>query len=469
MLEIINQYILGAAVPAALIAAGIFFMFRLKFFNIRHPGAMIRGMMKGGGGPGMTPVRAVSLALAGTLGVGNIVGVASAIYLGGFGAVFWMWVSALAAMLLKYAETVIALGHRRTDEYGVYHGGAMYYIKDYFTSRGRAFTGAVIAVVFCFLCIINALSMGCVIQVNAVSRAFLGVFGFDTAFVGGVFTFLATAVIVTGSTGIAKLTERLVPFMTVLYIVLSLAVMLLRPDRILPSLAAVFENALTPRGAGGGVAGYLIARGVRYGVMRGLMSNEAGCGTAPIAHAGSTAKYPAEQGFWGIFEVFVDTILLCSMTAVVIIISYTDSAAFGADPMMMTVKAYSAVLGPWSEYVMCLLVLFFGFATVTCWAHYGIECVRYLSGNNFLRGVFIAVYAAAMLVGSVSAPESLWGLADFALGMMTVINLAVICPMSGEVAQQTEMYLKRYFSSLQPTIKRAGLKPDKKTNSRKVS
>ena len=445
MLEFLNKYIIGAVIPAALVLAGIYYTIRLRAFNIRHPGLLLRGMLKGGSQGGVSPAQALSLALAGTLGVGNIVGVASAIWLGGFGAVFWMWLSALAAMLLKYAETVIALGHRRTGQGGEYHGGAMYYIKDYFTARGRKFTGGVVAAIFSLLCIINSLTMGCVIQVNAVSSAFYGVCRLDNALVGGVFAFLATAVIVTGAKGIVKLTERLVPFMTLLYIVLSLAVMLLRPGEILPAFGKIFESAITPRSAGGGLAGFMIARSIRYGVMRGLMSNEAGCGTAPIAHAGSGAKYPAEQGFWGIFEVFVDTIVLCTMTALVIIIAFPESSAFGADPMMLTMKSYSSVLGGWSEYIMCAMVLFFAFATVICWAHYGLECVRYLNQKKLWKYGFVAAYAAAMLYGSVSAPEVVWDAADLALGAMTAINLAVICPMSGEVVRETENYIRTHL------------------------
>jgi AGCS family alanine or glycine:cation symporter len=420
MFEFFNKYIFGVAVPFSLIAAGVFFAVKLKLFYLRHPVVMVRGMLSRGSGGGMSPVRAVSLALAGTLGVGNIVGVASAIYLGGFGAIFWMWVSALAAMLLKYAETVIAFGHRRSGRDGAYHGGPMFYIKDFFASHKMGTAGRLLAAVFALLCIIDSITMGCVIQVNAVTRSFLGVAGLDTAFAGGVFTFLAIAVIITGAKGISNMTEKLVPFMTALYIVLSLAVMFLRPDEVLPAVGAIVKGAFVPESAAGGAAGYLIMRGIRFGAMRGLMSNEAGCGTAPIAHAGSNARYPAIQGFWGIFEVFVDTILLCTMTAIVVIIGYGEAIAYGEDPMMMTLTAYSSVLGHWSEYCICAMVLFFGFATVTCWAHYGMECVRYLSEKKAWKYIFIASYGVAMLRGAVSAPGEVWGVADFALGAMTL-------------------------------------------------
>ncbi|MBQ9079837.1 MAG: sodium:alanine symporter family protein [Clostridia bacterium] len=441
MLEFINTYIFGFATPAALIAAGVFFAFRLKFFHVTRPALVWQTLTARNAGGGMSPARALSLALAGTLGVGNIVGVASAIHLGGVGSIFWMWVSALAAMLLKYAETVLALRHRRRGVDGEYHGGAMYYIKDFFAAHRHAKVGIFLAAMFALLCILDAISMGCVIQVNAVSRALLGVCNVGTAFTGGVLAVLTVAVIASGRDGIAHLTERLVPLMTVVYIIMSVAVMILRRDSLPAAFAAILEDAFSFDSALGGVVGFVLSRGVRYGTMRGLMSNEAGCGTAPIAHAGSSVSYPAQQGIWGIFEVFVDTILLCTMTAVVIIISLGEVSVYGADPIMMTLRAYSAVLGSWSEYVMCAMVLFFGFATVICWAHYGMECVSYLTERRGWRWTFVVAYGLAAAVGAVAAPDAVWSVADFALGAMTIINLAVICAMSGEVVSETREYI----------------------------
>ena len=442
MLEFLNTYIFGLAVPAALIAAGVFFSFRLKFFHILHPSVIFKTLSSKSDTGGMSPLRALSLALAGTLGVGNIVGVASAIYLGGVGSIFWMWVSAAAAMLLKYADTVLALRHRCRDRDGTYHGGAMYYINEAFSSVGLKKLGGTVAAIFAILCIVNALSMGCVIQINAVSRALLGVCNIGTAFTGGVLAVLTVAVIVGGREVISRLTERLVPLMTVAYVVMSVAVMILRADSVPAVFASIFKDAFKIESTVGGVLGFALSRGVRFGTMRGLMSNEAGCGTAPIAHAGSSVRRSAQQGIWGIVEVFVDTIVLCTMTAVVIIISLGEVSVYGADPIMMTLRAYSAVLGGWSEYVMAAMVLFFGFATVICWAHYGMECVSYLSVRSTWRWAFIAAYGAAVAVGAVTAPETVWGVADLALGAMTIINLAVICSMSGEVAGETWEYMK---------------------------
>lgn len=441
MLDFFNRYVFGVLTPAALMAAGGFYAFRLKFFHFRHPVKLMRGMLSGGGNRKNSPLRALSLALAGTLGVGNIVGVASAIALGGFGAIFWMWISAVAAMLLKYAETVLAMTHRRVGRDGEYHGGAMYYIKDRFSSIGLGNMGELIAVIFAVLCILNSLTMGCMIQTGAVTSAFEGVCRIEPAFSGGVFAVLAIGVIVTGAQGIASMTEKLVPLMTLVYFLLSAAVMLRDLSGTAEAFHLIIGDAFSIDSAAGGVLGFVVSHGVRYGTMRGLMSNEAGCGTAPIAHASSDSRYAAAQGVWGIFEVFVDTILLCTMTAVVIIMNYDFVAEYADAPMMMTLRAYSSALGSWSEYCMCAMVLFFGFATVICWAHYGMECLSYLTRSVWAKRIFIALYFLSMLWGSVGAPELAWGLADFALGAMTLINLSVICPMHREVKRETDIYI----------------------------
>ncbi len=443
MLEFINRYILGAAVPVLLCGAGIFFSLKLKLFYLLCPRLCVSAMCERERGEGMSPLRAVMLALAGTLGVGNIVGVASAIYLGGVGSVFWMWISALLAMILKYAEAVLAICHRKTGRDGEYHGGAMNYIKAAFSGIiGKGAAGG-LALLFALLCIVNSLSMGCVIQVNAISRAHLGVFGINTALCGAVLAILTLAAITRGGGGIAAISGRLVPLMTLLYIIMSLAVMFIRRDALGGAFISIFEDAFSFRSASGGVAGFLLSRALRFGTMRGLMSNEAGCGTAPIAHCASSASEPAKQGLFGIFEVFVDTLLLCTMTALVIIISLDEVSVYGGDPIFMTLRAYAAVLGDWALYPMCISVLFFGFATVICWAHYGMECLRYLTGNVYLRRAFIAIYTAFVFVGAVSAPEAVWGVADFALGAMTVINVTALCLLSGQVAEETNNFICR--------------------------
>ena len=441
MLEFINTYILGNLTPVFLMAAGIYFLFRLKFFYIRHPIKVLSAMLEKNKSAGISPFRAVTLALAGTLGVGNIVGVASAIAMGGYGAIFWMWVSALLAMILKYAEIVLAVSHRRTDPVsGEHYGGAMYYIRDLFNCRGHELCGILLAGVFALFCIINSLTMGCVVQINAISRSFMGVFDLSPVLIGAATALVCVFIISGNAKKISGFTEKIIPVITLGYLGVSVAALSARPDQIGDAFRVIFEQAFDFRSAAGGVLGFMFSRAMRLGSMRGLMSNEAGCGTAPTAHAASDTNSPSKQGFWGIFEVFVDTIVLCTITALVIIIGRVDG--YENDPMMMTIKAYSSLLGEWSSYFICFSVLLFGVSTIICWAHYGKECVRYLSKSKTLQTIFIIVFTLFIFIGAVSAPESIWNAADFALGIMTVINVPVLCAMSGEVVVQTERFLK---------------------------
>ena len=439
MLEFVNKYLIGTSVPVLLIFAGIFYLIILKGRPLRSPIKMIKTMLEPDGDKksGISPFRSVTMALAGTLGVGNIVGVASAIALGGFGAVFWMWISALAAMILKYAEITLAVSHRRKRE-GENYGGAMYYIKDRFDKKKRPKIGKILAWSFAAMCAIVSLSMGCVMQVNAVSSSFKGVFDVPEWICGAILAIMTAAVITKGAKGISKLTEWLVPLMSLGYIVMSVAVMFICRDRIPEALAKIFSDAFSFGSTAGGILGFFISDAVRYGTMRGLLSNEAGCGTAPFAHAASSTNDPAKQGTWGVFEVFVDTIILCTMTAIVIILNYDEACAYASNGIMMTVRAYSAVLGKSAEYFLCAAVLLFAYATVICWAHYGIECVSYMFKNKKrARALYVIVFCAIAFVGSLVAPDSVWTVADFSIGLMTVMNVAVVCLMSDEVRELT--------------------------------
>ncbi|MBQ9751053.1 MAG: sodium:alanine symporter family protein [Clostridia bacterium] len=449
MLEFLNDNIISLITPILLIISGLYFSFKLKFFYIRHPVKIIRSMLTLQKKGGISPFRAVTLALAGTLGVGNIAGVASSIAIGGFGSVFWMWISALVAMVLKYAEITLAISHRRTDfSTGEHHGGASYYIYDHFAANGKKRFGKALAICFALLCIINAITMGCVIQSNAVSTSFEGVMNIKPWIIGAVVALLSVIVISGNAKWISSFSEKTVPIMTVGYILLSVAVLAARRELIGDAFAAIFKDAFSIRSAAGGAVGFGISRALKAGTMRGLMSNEAGCGTAPTAHAAADTDSPAKQGFWGIFEVFVDTILLCTLTALVIIVSVLGNSAqnilsYSENPMMMTIKAYSSVLGGWSEYFMAISVLLFAFATMICWAHYGKESILYITKNRAFTTAYILTYCLFIFIGALTAPKLAWLAADLALGIMTIINLAVLFLMSDEVRCETDKFFNQ--------------------------
>jgi len=443
VLEFLNERIVGVSTAVMLLAVGVFFSFRLGFFYIRHPVKMLKAMLWREGGDGISPFRAVTLALAGTLGVGNIAGVASCIAIGGYGSVFWMWVSALVAMVLKYAEITLAISHRRIDrESGEPYGGAPYYIKDTLSRWGFKVAGKALAGFFALLCIVNSVTMGCMLQANAVSTSFEGVLQIEPWVVGAVVAILCCFVITGNARWVSGFCEKTVPLMTLGYIGVSLAVIWARREALPDAFAMILNDAFAFDSVTGGVVGFLISTKLRAGVMRGLVSNEAGCGTAPTAHASSNTKSPARQGVWGIFEVFVDTILLCTLTAIVIILAGDGVLLFAENPMMMAVKAYSLVLGEWSEYYMCISVLFFAFATMVCWAHYGKESLRAITKNRGASAIFIIIFCLFVFLGSVAAPAIAWLLADLSIGIMTIINLPILCINSREIRLETDKLFK---------------------------
>ena len=319
----------------------------------------------------------------------------------------------------------------------------MYYIKDYFEFEDRKKFGVILAAVFAVLCVVDSLSMGCIVQVNAVSSAFKGVSGVPVWVCGILLTLMTALVVTKGTKGISALTEYLVPIMSLGYIVMSVAVMFICRDRLPEAIGKIFKDAFSVSGMAGGALGFLVSDALRFGTMRGLLSNEAGCGTAPFAHAASNTNEPAKQGVWGIFEVFVDTIILCTMTALVIILNYDEACAYASDGIMMTFKAYSSVFGRGAEYFLAIAVLSFAYATVICWAQYGRESVSYLFPNKKRpTAIYTVVFCACVFIGSVIAPDEVWTLADFSIGSMTIINVIIIFLMSGEVRELTEKCFK---------------------------
>ena len=427
----------GGLIPPLLLLVGAYFGIYLRGYPWRAPRRMLSAM-RGGGEKGKTSsFRAMMLALAGTLGVGNIVGVANAIAIGGAGAVFWMWISALFAMILKYAEIVLSVSHRRTGKEGRYFGGATYYIRDCFVSRRREHLAVIVPIIFSALFVINALSIGCAVQVRAVAETLDDVVGIPTVYSGVLLVLLTLPLLARGTRGISALTEYLVPIMTAGYIVLSVAVLIIKRDVLDDALFSIWQDAFKPESAVGGVSGFLLSRALRVGTMRGLLSNEGGCGTAPTAHAEADAKSPAHQGIWGIFEVFADTIVLCTATALVILVSGVDMTSGG---VMMTVTAYSSVLGGFAEWFFCAAVFCFGYATLLCWGNYGMESVRFLSPKKRWRALYVLAFGFCILFGVRTSYELVWNIGDFCIGTMTVINLVVLLLLRKEVREETLLF-----------------------------
>ena len=439
--------ILLSATPIFLFGVGLFYILCLRGFYLFHPIRCFRELFTRKRTDGISPFRALTVALAGTLGVGNIVGVASALYFGGAGAVLWMLVSALVAMILKYAEITLAVRHRRVSPDGQPMGGAPYYIQDGLSRAGLPRLGKCLAAVFALLCLVNAITMGSFLQINAVAGAMEEGFSVPPVLTGTVIAILSVIVVKGGARRISALTERLVPFMTLGFLVVCLAVLFLRRERIPDAVTSIWQDAMHPHAAGAGVGGFLLSKGVRFGVMRGLVSNEAGCGTAPMAHATADTDLPARQGLFGLVEVFVDTILLCTVTALCILISDSGPDAFGEDVTRTAWAAFSSVLGVWAGWFFALSILLFGVATIICWAHYGMTCVGYLTrekGKQAAETVYILLLAASLAIGALTTPTLAWTLADGAIALMTVMNLLILLLMQKEVVQETNLLFFRH-------------------------
>lgn len=430
----------GGLIPVMLLVCGVFFLIYLRGYPLRAPRAMLRAL-KGGGRGGASSFRALTEALAGTLGVGNIAGVANAIFIGGAGAVLWMWVSALLAMILKYAEILLAVAHRRQRENGEYYGGAVYYIKDHFFSLGWRRAGIVLSSLFALLVILDAVSMGCIIQVRAVASAVECATGVKPLAIAFLLLCLTLPLLACGKHGISALTEYLVPMMSAGYLLLSLAVLFLRRDALDDAFSMIFSSAFSVEGASGGVVGFLTMRSLRVGTMRGLLSNEAGCGTSPTAHAAADASSPASQGVWGILEVFVDTILLCTVTALVILVSYSDVEMLGFDGMRMAIRAYSLVLGGASEIFFAVSVFCFGYATLLCWGGYGLEAVAFLSKKRRFRVLYLLLFCGCIVAGVLCRVQWVWDVSDFSIAALTAINLFSLICMRREIRKEAWAHL----------------------------
>ncbi len=414
----------GVLVPVLLLLAGGYFAVRLTPLLLCRRGAYEKG--KGGG------LRALGVALAGTLGVGNIAGVAVAIALGGAGAVFWMWVSAFLAMLLKYAEVVLALRTRIYDEKGMPHGGAPYYIRRAFKGK----LGRVLAAVFALLCLGCALTLGSIMQSAAASEAMASAFSIPPILTGAVLGVAALIVLAFGAVGVEHACGVVVPLMCAFFTLLSIVALLLRRQAIPEAFARIFSEAFSLRSGGAGVFGFLTAGAIRYGVARGLVSNEAGCGTAPIAHASAPCTSPMRQGLLGMVEVLVDTILLCTLTALVILVSGAPIASGGG--MRFALDAYAAILGPVAIPAIALSVLLFAFATVLCWSHYGAESLYALTGRKRVPRLYLVAIAASCVWGAVAAPQMVWDATDMVLALMTILNVITLFALRRDVLEETK-------------------------------
>ena len=426
--------LMGVLMPMLLIFSGMYFGVKIRFFYILHPIKTLR-LMFSGKSNGISPFRAASMALAGTLGVGNITGVTAAIMMGGAGAVFWMWFSAFVAMSVKYAETVLAVLYRKRDKNG-YYGGAPYYISDGLSMFPHS---RKLGAFFAVLCILNSLTVGNILQVNAAASVLEYSLGTPRMICGIVIAVLTMASVIGGARRISAITSKLIPFVSLLYIIMCAIVMVWNAELLPAVTKRIFEEAFTLGSAVGGVGGYGIAAAVRYGVTRGILTNEAGSGTSPTAHACADTSSPLAQGCLGIFEVFADTIVICSMTAYTVLIGQERGFRFTEDAMENASGIFEFFIGDIALFVLTFSVFVFVFATLISQYYYGEVALRFLSGKRVYKILYSIVFFVSSVYGSVVAPEIMWEMSDITVSVMTTVNVICLLFMVKEVRASVKM------------------------------
>ncbi len=451
-LGFVYDNILSIAMMVLMIAVGAFLTVKTRCFQFRRFGCVMKSTVGGlfnqktheKSANGVSPFQAVTTALAGTIGTGSIAGLATALVSGGPGAIFWMWVSALLGMVTKYSEIVLSLKFREQRLGGSYVGGPMYYIKNGLGIKWLAVVFAVFAMIAC-------IGTGNATQSNSISGVVYSSFGIAPWITGIVLTVIVGAVILGGVKRIASVNEKLVPVMAVFFILSSMLVLVLNAERIPMAFGLIFKEAFNFRAAFGGALGYSVLSAMRYGVGRGVFSNEAGLGSAPIAHAASTTKEPVQQGMWGVFEVFITTIVICTMSALAVLTSdvYLSAYEAGAAPAVTGAALSGAAYGEAIPYVGGLVItvatVFFALSTILGWAYYGEVCVGYVFKNHVLVAVAIyrLIYVAFVFVGAVAEIQTVWLVADCFNALMALPNLIALIALSGVVVQATKDYFAR--------------------------
>ncbi len=390
-------------------------------------------------------------ALAATVGTGNIVGVAGAIAAGGPGAVFWMWLIAFFGMMTNFSENVLGILYRRRDEKGEWHGGAMYYLRDGLGSKPRCkMIGAVLAALFSLFCLLASFGIGNMSQVNSMVSNVKTAFGIPKL-VTGIFLVIAVgAVILGGLKRVASITEKLVPFMVILYFVGSIIIILLHISSIPAIFAAIFKGAFSMRAVAGGGFGAGIAMAMKMGFKRGVFSNEAGLGSSVMVHSSSNVHEPIRQGMWGIFEVFADTIIVCTLTALTILGSDAIDLTTGTltaigekvESSSLMSYAFSQTFGAAGSAFIALAILLFAYSTVLGWSHYGATACRYLFGEKAVTP-YRVVFVGIVLAGAMMKAQLAWDISDTFNGLMMIPNLIGVLVLSPLVMKCTRNYLDR--------------------------
>lgn len=440
----VNKWLWDYVLLILLVGTGIWFTFRLGFIQVRGFKEGFKRTFGGlfkksgdAGADGMSSFQALATAIAAQVGTGNLAGAATAIAVGGPGAIFWMWVSAFFGMATIYAEAVMAQKYKQVDADGNVTGGPVYYIKGAF----KGTFGKILAAVFAVLIIFALGFMGNAVQSNSIGDAFYTAFGINPLVIGVVVAVIAFVVFAGGVARIAKITETIVPFMAGFYIIGALIVIFANISHLPMVFEQIFVGAFSPQSISGGVIGATVQIAMKKGVARGLFSNEAGMGSTPHAHAIAKVKHPVEQGFVAMMGVFIDTFVILNLTAFVIIITGSVTPDGSLIGTALTQAGFSAVFGKFGEVFIAICMFFFAFSTIVGWYFFGEANIKYLFGKKAVK-LYAVLVCVCIIVGSMMKVTLIWDMADCFNGLMVIPNLIALLALSGTVSKLH----KEYFS-----------------------
>lgn len=462
--NLINNIVWGVPALILLIGTGVLMTVLTKGFQFTHFGHMIKetvgglfrkkDILKTDDKRSISQFQALCTALSATIGTGNIAGIAYAITMGGTGAVFWMWIAAIFGMMTNYSENVLGIFFRRRNEKGEWSGGAMYYLRDGLGGKKHCKQiGKVLAILFSIFAVFASFGIGNMGQVASIKESVLNVFSItgdakkDGLIIGCVIALVASLVIIGGLNRIARANEKIVPFMALFYIVGSLIIIVMHADMIIPAFASIFKNAFSVKAAAGGIGGAGIKLAITWGFKRGVFSNEAGLGSSVMVHSASNVKEPVTQGLWGIFEVFFDTIIVCTMTALVILTTgivdlEKGTSLSGATKLGLATEAFTKSFGTFGGVFIAIAVTLFAFSTVLGWSFYGTKAWEYIFGTKATI-LYKVIFIAIVVAGSALDAGLVIDLSDTFNGLMAIPNLIGVITLSGTVMAITNNYVKR--------------------------
>ena len=427
MLKFISDVIWGPATPIIFAAVGLLFIIRLRFFSPKNVKYILKNtlfsMLRPQKSSGLSPFSAMATALGGTIGVGNTVGVASAVICGGMGAALWMIIASFFGMAIKYAEIYLAVRYK--DSHG---GGAVYYIE-------KGLKSPLLAFIFGVVCVGASLGMGNMAQSDAASRYMKLSFDVEPLFCGICIALVTLYLICGGIKRIGRVSAVTVPIMAVFYMAMCVIIIAVNYKGIPSAVTEIISSAFDFSSVSGGIGGFFVSRAVRYGFSRGLFSNEAGMGSSPTAHAASDQTIPQRQAVWGVFEVFCDTVAVCGLTALAIA---TSEVCTTENPSELIYNVFTSVFGNAGGILLSLSIVFFALASIMCWYVYGSEALKYLSKSPIILWLYRILFCTAVLLGTVCGTESVWLMSDILNGIMAFINLSALVLLCDEVKPPCE-------------------------------